>query len=89
MGGATYVVIVGTPCAGRYCLHCGRNLASSCNKDEVSSNCPLDAVQRLTHHQQGLMLFSMSPLAAAAAAAATARITTMREVMNIFIEALI
>ena len=51
-----------------YCIHCGKDLASSSNKDEVSSNSSLEALQRLTHHLKGFILFSMSPLAAAAAA---------------------
>ena len=48
---------VGTPC--------GKDLASSSNKDEESSNSSLGALQRLTHHLKGLILFSMSPLAGA------------------------
>ena len=50
-----------------YCIHCGKNLASSSNKDEVSSNSSLEALQRLTHHLKGFMLFITSPLGAAAA----------------------
>ena len=51
-----------------YCIHCGKDLASSRNKDEVSSNSSLEALQWLTHHLKGFILFSMSPLATAAAA---------------------
>ena len=56
--------------AREYCIHCGKDLVSSSNKDEVSSNSSLEALQRLTHHLKGFILFSMSPLAAAATAAA-------------------
>ena len=51
-----------------YGIHYDKDLASSSNKDEVSSNNSLEALQRLTHHLKGFNLFSMSPLAAAAAA---------------------
>ena len=52
-----------------YCIHFGKVLASSSNKDEVSSNRSSEALQTLTHYLEGFILFSMSPLAAAAVAA--------------------
>ena len=61
-------VEVGTQRECGYCIHCGKDLVCSSNKDEVSSNSSLGALQRLTHHLKGFILFSMSPLAAAAAA---------------------
>ena len=51
-----------------YCIHCGKDLASSSNKVEVSSNSSLEALQRLTYHLKGFILLLMSLLAAAAAA---------------------
>ena len=68
-------------CTHGYCIHCGKDLASSSNTDEVSSNSSLEALQGLTHHLQGFILFSMSPLAATVAAA---QIMTLREVTMIF-----
>ena len=54
-------VDVGTPCVHGYCVHCGKALASSSNKGEVSSNSSLEALQRLNHHLKEAILFSMSP----------------------------
>ena len=51
-----------------YCIYCGKDLASSSSKNEVSSNSSLEALPRLTHHLNGLIFFFMSSLAAAAAA---------------------
>ena len=61
-------VYVGIHARG-YCIHCGKDLASSSNKYEVSSNSSLEALQRLTLHLKGFILFSMSQLAAATAVA--------------------
>ena len=47
---------------------CGKDLASSSNKDEASSNCSLEALQWLNHHLKGFILFSINPIAATAAA---------------------
>ena len=55
-------------CTRGYCIHCGKDLASSSNKDEASSNSSLEALQMSTHHLKGFILFSMTPLEAAAAA---------------------
>ena len=49
-------------------IHSAKGLASSSNKDEVSSNSSLEALQRLTHHLNGFILFCMNQLVAAAAA---------------------
>ena len=43
-----------------YTVHCGKDLASihSSNKDDVSSNSSLEALQRLTHHLKGFILLA-------------------------------
>ena len=51
-----------------YCIHCGKDLASSSNKGEVLFNSSLEALQTLIQHLKGFILFSMSPLAAVPAA---------------------
>ena len=71
-------------CARGYGVHCGEDLASSSNTDEVSSNSSLEAFQGLTHHLKGSSFSFLSPLAAASAAA---QIMTVGEVMRIFIKA--
>ena len=64
-----------------YCTHCGKDLATISNMNEVSSNSSLEALQGLTRHMKGFILSSMSPLAAATA---VAQIMTVRKVMMTF-----
>ena len=44
-----------------------KDIASSSNTDEVSSNSSLEDLERLSRHLKGFILFFMSPLAAGAA----------------------
>ena len=63
-----------------YYIYCGKDLTSSSNTVEVSSNSSLEARQGLAHPLKGFILFCMSPLAAAG----VAQIMTIMGVMRIF-----